>query len=77
MHTESHSFNRGQSRMGRSRGSAGQEKKWQQQSPPPEPTKESSKETPEETIASHLDQIDKTINEILSSSALENVATYV
>lgn len=73
--TQEDSGGGGQSRIGvgRSRGSAGQEKK--QQSPPPQPTKESTKAPPEETVTSHLDQIDKTINEILSSSALENVAT--
>lgn len=57
--------------MTRIRVNKGQQK--QHESSIPEPNKEPAK--PEETVTSHLDQIDKTINEILSSTALENVVT--
>ena len=59
----------------RSRGGAGTGKDSGLQNSSSRPgTKEPVKE---ETVLGHLDQIDKTIQEILNSSTLENVSTYV
>ncbi|KAG0717891.1 hypothetical protein GWK47_053536 [Chionoecetes opilio] len=56
-------------------GTARDQGEGQQPSVPCEPCKEETEENQEKSVVGHFDQIDKTIQEILHSSTLDNVAT--